>query len=92
MLYGSSLHQQSPAHEALVAVDDIRLRVFDGYAGWGPGQLEEEVDQGGWLWTELSLEDVLGPAANLWKSMLQKVGRNVIRSAIDIDRIPDDPV
>ena len=29
---------------------DIHLVL--GYAGWGPGQLDQEIEEGGWLWTD----------------------------------------
>ena len=35
-----------------------------GYAGWGPGQLDEEVRQGGWLWTDVDPALVFGTPAD----------------------------
>lgn len=32
--------------------DADRFLLCLGYAGWGPGQLDEEIMQGGWLWTD----------------------------------------
>jgi putative transcriptional regulator len=35
------------------------VRVFSGYAGWGPGQLEEEVEAGDWFVLDLEPGDPL---------------------------------
>jgi putative transcriptional regulator len=51
------------------------LRVFSGYSGWGPGQLEEEIGAGAWVVLESSPEDVLAsdPEA-LWERVLRRQG------------------
>lgn len=33
-------------------VDRHPLVLLLGYAGWGPGQLDKEIAEGGWLWTD----------------------------------------
>lgn len=51
------------------------VRLFLGYAGWGPHQLEDELAQGSWLFTEASSERVLrSDADTLWDEVLQEMG------------------
>ena len=49
------------------------IRVFSGYAGWGPGQLEDEVEAGGWIVAERYEGDVVSPAPlELWSDALRR--------------------
>jgi putative transcriptional regulator len=53
------------------------LRFFLGYAGWAPRQLERELAQGTWLFTEASPERVLrSEAETLWDEVLRQMGVN----------------
>lgn len=46
-----------------------------GYAGWGPGQLEQEIVQNGWLVTDASPELVFGADnSNKWTAALKTLG------------------
>lgn len=49
------------------------IRVFAGYAGWGPGQLETEIASGGWFVVDADAADPLSPAPeNLWSAVLRR--------------------
>ncbi|MDB6065576.1 MAG: YqgE/AlgH family protein [Pedosphaera sp.] len=52
-----------------------KVRMFAGYAGWSPGQLEEEMKRQAWLTHPASLDLVFdtGPE-NLWQSILRQKG------------------
>lgn len=51
------------------------LRVFAGYAGWGSGQLAEEVAAGAWAVLASRPEDVLSDAGpHLWRRVLRRQG------------------
>jgi putative transcriptional regulator len=53
--------------------DDVRL--FLGYAGWGPGQLESEIAAGAWLSAPPSPEVVFGvEPAEMWNHVLRSLG------------------
>jgi putative transcriptional regulator len=49
--------------------------VFLGYAGWGPGQLREELIQGAWLVAPASAEFVFeAPRESLWEAVVRRLG------------------
>jgi putative transcriptional regulator len=60
----------------LPAIGDLTsLRVYAGYAGWGPGQLEEEVQLGSWFVVDSAPADgFCTDPALLWRSVLQRQG------------------
>ena len=50
------------SNEALTALLQQRapLVLCLGYAGWGPGQLDQEIETGGWLFADIDPELILG--------------------------------
>ena len=61
------------ADPALVAGRVNSVRVFRGYAGWGPGQLEGEIGAGAWLVLDADPGDVFGDDPDeLWRSVLRR--------------------
>jgi putative transcriptional regulator len=65
-----------------------RARVFAGHAGWGPGQLEAELDRADWIVEPAVTEDVFSerPEA-LWATVLRRKGGQYSLLA----RMPFDP-
>ncbi|HXY73128.1 MAG TPA: YqgE/AlgH family protein [Actinomycetota bacterium] len=65
-----------------------RARVFAGYAGWGPGQLEAELEEESWIVEPALPSDVFTDRpALLWADVLRRKG-----SAYEIIALmPEDP-
>ncbi|MGV9356987.1 MULTISPECIES: YqgE/AlgH family protein [unclassified Streptomyces] len=64
------------------------LRIFAGYAGWGPGQLEDELAEGAWYVVESEPGDVSSPAPErLWREVLRRQRSELAMVAT----YPDDP-
>ena len=58
--------------DAVDAIDDVRA--FTGYAGWGPGQLEAEIAEGGWLQGQADPAEALaGQPADLWRRVVARL-------------------
>ena len=65
-----------------------RARAFAGHAGWGPGQLDAEVERGDWILETARHEDAFAtdPQA-LWPAVLTRKGGSYALLA----RMPVDP-
>jgi putative transcriptional regulator len=73
--------------EQLAAVTE-RRRVFAGHAGWGPGQLDAEVEDGDWITNAAEPGDVFTEIPEeLWSSILTRKGGSYALIA----RMPSDP-
>jgi len=56
-----------------VPVGIEEVRVFSGYAGWGEGQLEDEIDSGAWFVVDAEQDDALSTnPEGLWRSVLRR--------------------
>jgi putative transcriptional regulator len=66
---------QTLLREVLGARPTPRARVLAGYAGWGPGQLDEELAQSAWLIADVDLDIVFDiPAADMWETAIRRLG------------------
>jgi len=63
-------------------------RAFLGHAGWGPGQLDSELERGDWILEPARLGDAFSnDAAGLWSEVLTRKGGSYALIA----RMPADP-
>ena len=70
-------------------VDGVqRARAFVGHSGWGPGQLDSELERGDWILEPAQREDAFSASAtDLWSTVLTHKGGSYALVA----RMPSDP-
>jgi putative transcriptional regulator len=70
-------------------VDGVRVaRAFAGHAGWGPGQLDDELERGDWILEPATFSDAFTPEpTDLWSDVLARKGGSYALIA----RMPVDP-
>jgi putative transcriptional regulator len=67
-------------HDARADLEAVRI--FAGYSGWGPSQLEGEIDAGGWFVVDAHADDLLtSDPAGLWRTVLRRQGGDLAVSA-----------
>ena len=67
------------------------FRLFVGYSGWGPGQLDDELQAGGWLTGPATRGDVFSNYEDLWNRVSRRIGLDILSPTIRRKQIPDDP-
>jgi putative transcriptional regulator len=71
-----------------VAADCRRARVFAGHSGWGPGQLEGELDERAWIVEPAIREDLFTDDPDgLWSTVMRRKGGGYRLIAT----MPEDP-
>lgn len=73
---------------AEVRPEMLRARVYAGYSGWGPGQLEREMTEDSWIVADPVVDDVFtDEPESLWKRILRRKGPGYRR----LSEMPFDP-
>lgn len=74
-VYGSTGLVDLDAPVEVVAGGLSCVRIFAGYAGWGAGQLEAEIEEGSWYVVPAEPQDpFLDDPGRLWVSVLRRQG------------------
>jgi putative transcriptional regulator len=91
VLPGLHVATQRDALDVLVRRSNIALRLYSGHAGWGSGQLEGEMEAGGWLSTRATVDDVFADHESIWKTVTQRIGLEIMAPDLDLEHVPPDP-
>jgi putative transcriptional regulator len=91
VLDGVHFSTTKDAIEHLVSHTGGSVRLFVGYAGWSPGQLEAELTEGAWLTTPATGDRVFDIKQGSWELLLRAIGRAALTQWVDPKDVPEDP-
>lgn len=70
---GNFNHLTALYHESLLP-PEFQVRYFAGYSGWGPNQLNREIEQKSWIVIEAPAATSFLPEEDMWKALLKTYG------------------
>ena len=91
VLPGVHVSMHRDAIDLIVRKKGVPLRLYSGHAGWGRGQLENELEAGGWLTTAAKQDDLFGDHEAVWKAVTERIGLEIMAPRIDEKAVPPDP-
>lgn len=71
--------------------DATQMRFFVGYAGWSPGQLENELDGGSWLVMPATVDRVFAKEETLWRQAKREIELKAILAKANPGILPSEP-
>jgi putative transcriptional regulator len=66
-------------------------RLFVGYAGWSPGQLEAEISDGAWLLAPATTEQIFQSEHGSWEVLMRALSRESLGQWLNPESLPEDP-
>jgi putative transcriptional regulator len=82
--------QKHHLHE-VVDTPNSTFRLFSGYSGWAGGQLETELEAGGWLVTTATPELVFYRQDDLWERIVKLIADDILSPVVRTKHVPEDP-
>ena len=64
------------------------IKFFSGYAGWGAGQLEAELEAGGWYVLETQGPQIFEGGDHQWRQLVAQIA---LGRPVNPNIIPEDP-
>jgi putative transcriptional regulator len=75
----------------VIASENTSVRLFMGYSGWGAGQLEGELEAGGWLVAPATADLVFHDKDDLWERVMHSVAKDILAPSFKAKHVPSDP-
>jgi putative transcriptional regulator len=91
VLAGVHVAMHRDAIDVIVRRKDTELRLYSGHAGWGSGQLEGELEAGGWLTTVATKDEIFADHETIWKSVTERIGLEIMAPHLSEKALPPDP-
>ena len=83
------LHDRDSIQQ-LVTQNHHKMKFFVGYAGWSPGQLESELEDGGWLMVAADNKHIFEDEEDLWPTLMREIS-DAMYASLNPKVIPEDP-
>ena len=87
---GVALSFESDNLRKLIQQPEQSIRLFSGYSGWAPEQLENEICQGGWYTIPARPHLVFKDPTEMWRDACARYGDDIL-TPIAGSHIPSDP-